>query len=357
MIWCTRTFATSRANSRRNPRKTAHAVSMTALSVSALAFVDAPSARAEEAPAFRETLLEGCAATVRAPDFPEVGQLIPCEIRFTARAESAAQYDPKSLFIPTRPETLGVFDVLSLSAPRIEVGANGITYTIIDVVLSTLDSGTQTPEPLTVAYIAGGTLREGRVEFPSFPVKSLIGEELDPTKYRDILGEISIAQRVAWWGYAGAAAILVVGAWLIWRLLRHDRRDALAADAWARAEFDRLARANYPERGEFGPFYDALTAIVRGYVRRRYEIPADRQTTREFLAATSAHPEFPTSETEQLRGLLQLADLVKFAQARPEAASCAAHFTEARAFVERTRPISSGQATNTPTPRGKEAST
>jgi len=357
MIWCTRTFATSRATSRRNTQSTACVVSMTALSVSALAFAYAPRARAEEAPTFRETLLDGCAATVRAPDFPEVGQPIPCEIRFTARDEPAAQYDPKSLFVPTRPETLGVFDVLSLGAPRLEVGADGVTYTIIDVVLSTLDAGTQTPEPLTVAYIAGGTLREGRVEFPSFPVKSLIGEELDPTKYRDILGEIPIAQRVAWWGYAGAAAILGIGAWLIWRLFHHDRRDALAADAWARAEFDRLARANHPERGDFGPFYDALTAIVRGYVRRRFEIPADRQTTREFLAAASAHPEFPTSETDQLRTLLQLADLVKFAQARPEATSCAAHFTEARAFVERTRPISSGQATNTPTPGGKETST
>jgi hypothetical protein len=110
----------SRATSRRIAQTTAHIVSMTTLSVSAFAFAFAPSARAEEAPAFRETLLDGCAATVRAPDFPEVGQPIPCEIRFTARDEPTAQFDPKSLFVPTRPETLGVFDVLSLSAPRLD---------------------------------------------------------------------------------------------------------------------------------------------------------------------------------------------------------------------------------------------
>ena len=92
MIWCTRTLATSR----RNTQSTACVVSMTALSVSALAFAYAPRARAEEAPAFRETLLDGCAATVRAPDFPEVGEPIPCEIRFTARDEPAAQYDPRA---------------------------------------------------------------------------------------------------------------------------------------------------------------------------------------------------------------------------------------------------------------------
>ena len=347
-------------NTSMHPREDACAssriVSVTAMTACVVVLSSTSFALAEEAPAFRETQLEGCTATVRAADFPDVGQPIMCEVRFTAHGDASVAYDPKSLFVPKRPETLGVFDVLSIAAPRIEVGTNGVTYAIIDVVLSTLDAGTQTPEPLPVAYIAGGTLREGRVEFPSFPVKSLIGEELDPTKYRDILGEIPIAQRVAWWGYAGAAAILGVGAWLIWRLFHHDRRDAVTADAWARAEFDRLARANHPERGDFGPFYDTLTAIVRGYVRRRFEIPADRQTTREFLAAASAHPEFAKSETEQLRTLLQLADLVKFAQARPEATSCAAHLTEARAFVERTRPLSSGHATNTPTLRGKETS-
>ena len=320
----------------------------------ALSLTAATSAHAEEAPAFRETLLEGCTATVRAPDFPEVGQPIPCEVRFTARGEAAAQFDPRSLLIPTHPETLGVFDVLSISSPRVEVGANGVVFAIVDVVLSTLDAGTQTPEPLPVTYLANGMLREGRVEFPSFPVTSLLGEELDPTKYRDILGEIPEARANAWWGSVGAAAIIGVGAWLIWRLFRHDRRDALTADAWARGELDRLAQAGLAERGDFGSYYDTLTAIVRGYVRRRFAIPADRQTTREFLAAARANPEFPSNETDNLQTLLRLADLVKFAQARPEASSCAAHLQDARAFVERTRPIAPPNAGQTPSSVGKE---
>lgn len=320
----------------------------------ALPLATVTSVHAEEAPAYRETQLEGCTATVRAPDFPEVGQPIPCELRFTARGETALQYDPRSLLIPTHPETLGVFDVLSISSPRVEVGANGVIYAIIDVVLSTLDAGTQTPEPLTVTYLAGGTLREGRVEFPSFPVTSLLGDDIDPTKYRDILGEIPEARTIAWWGYVGAAAIVGLGVWLIWRIFHHDRRSTLSADDWARGELNRLEQAGLAERGDFGAYYDTLTAIVRGYVRRRFSIPADRQTTREFLAAARANPEFPSNETDNLQTLLRLADLVKFAQARPEASSCAAHLQDARAFVERTRPTAAIKPEEAPSTAGKE---
>jgi len=313
----------------------------------------AGSARAEEAPAFRETTLEGCTATVRAPDWPEVGAPIHCEVRLVAVGDGDERLEPASVAIPTRPETLGVFDVLSISTPRIEVGANGTVYTIFDVVLSTLDAGTQTPDALTIAYLAGGRPREGRIEFPSFPVKSLIdaGDEgenagaLDPTKYRDILGEIPVLERVAWWGYAGAALVLLLGAWLVWRLLRHDRGEALEPDAWALAELDRLSRAGHPASGDFGVFYDRLTAIVRAYAARRYAIPAERQTSREFIAEASSHAEFPLAEAERLRTLLRLADLVKFAAATPDRADCDVHLAEARMFVERTRPVAGTKTT------------
>jgi hypothetical protein len=331
------------ANAAARSRPTA--ARSTFVTVASLAALVAPvtsatiarSAHAEEAPAFRETTLEGCVASVRAPDFPEVGSAIPCEIRFTARGDDAARFEPASLAIPTRPETLGVFDVLTISTPRVERGADGTVYAVVDVILSTLDAGTQTPEPLAVTYLAGGTLREGRVDFPSFPVKSLLGEDADPSKYRDILGEIPIAQRVAWWGFAGAALLLAIGGWLIWRLVRHDRREPLAPDAWALAELDRLAQSRVAAAGETGAFYDRLTAIVRGYASRRFEIPAERQTSREFLAMAATHAEFPAGETERLRALLRLADLVKFAAAEPDRAEYDRHLVEARTFVERTR--------------------
>ncbi|MFM7051930.1 MAG: hypothetical protein ACKOYN_07355, partial [Planctomycetota bacterium] len=111
-----------------------------------------------------------------------------------------------------------------------------------------------------------------------------------------------------------------------------------AADAWALAELDRLSGDAPHARGEFGAFYDALTAVVRGYASRRFAIRAGSQTTREFIDAARAEPGFPDEETMRLRTLLSLADLVKFAAARPDRAQCDAHLSEARAFVERTRP-------------------
>ena len=78
---------------------------------------------------------------------------------------------------------------------------------------------------------------------------------------------------------------------------------------------------------------------MRRYVSLRYAIPAEQQTSRELLAATRAHGDFPQDESERVQTLLRLADLVKFAKAEPTRAECDANLAEARGFVERTRPV------------------
>ncbi len=91
--------------------------------------------------------------------------------------------------------------------------------------------------------------------------------------------------------------------------------DATAADAW---------------------FVD-LSAIVRGYLERRYDIRAPELTTEEFLQEAARSQDLTTAHRSQLTGFLEGCDRVKFAGYRPETAESIATLQAARGFVEQTR--------------------
>jgi len=308
-----------------------------AASHSALAEPPAPSASAAAAnlatePVSKRTELGGVTATVRfaRSDF-EVGQPIACTITFEGADAATVAVDPA--------QTLGDFDIVAIApARRTPAGT-----TELDVTLMTFDSGTLTPAELAVSWRHGSEGNDGKVAFPALSIKSLLGEKVDPSQFRDIAGEVAIASPLDWWPWAaGAGALLVLGV-IAWVMLRKRPAVPVAPDVWALGEFTRLESAALPAKNEFGQYYDELTRIVRTYVARRYAIPADRQTSREFIAATQAHSEFPSAETERLRALLRLADLVKFAKAEPSRDECDRNLAEARGFVESTRPTEKPQ--------------
>jgi hypothetical protein len=309
----------------------------------------AAGAVADDPSSPKETRLDGLVARVsaRAPARGfEVGSPITCTIEFEGDGAASVSVAPA--------ESLGEFDVLSISpvAAARSGGANtggaaptsASTRVAFDIVLSTLASGEVTPDAIEVRWIHDGAERSGKVAFPALRVTSLLGEQIDPSQFRDIAGEIVLVGPLDWWPWAAGAAGLVLAGAVAWWMLRGRPRAPLAPDAWALAEFRRLEGAGLPAQGDFGRYYDELTGIVRRYVALRYAIPADRQTSREFLEATRAHPDFPATEAERLRALLRLADLVKFAKAEPTRAECDANLAEARGFVEHTRPVAADRA-------------
>lgn len=280
-----------------------------------------------------------------ASDRTEVGLPVAFTVRCSGRAAESAE--------PDAPESLGAFDVLSVSAVRRSPGACEF-----DVVVSTFESGAVTPDPLTLRWLEGTEQATGAIEFPVITVATLLGEQVDPAAFRDIKGEIAITGPLDWWPWAVGAAGVLAAATAAWWVFRRRPAVPLTPTEWAVAELARLERAALPAKAEFGAFSDGLTGVVRRYAAMRFAIPADRQTTREFLEAARAHPEFPEPEAERLRTLLRAADLVKFAQALPAASECDAQLAAARAFVEATRPTepamaaSAGDAPEAGTPTG-----
>ena len=127
----------------------------------------------------KETRLDGLSARVRVRDHAagfEVGRPITFAIEFEGAGAASVSIPPI--------ETIGEFDVLSISVPPAATGVS------VELVLSTLASGTIEPGTLPVRWVHDGAERSGAVALPSLSVASLLGEQIDPSQFRDIAGEI-----------------------------------------------------------------------------------------------------------------------------------------------------------------------
>jgi len=277
----------------------------------------------------QETDLGGLRVEVTAPAETEVGAPIACTLRVTGPDSSSVSLDA--------PEALGEFDVLGLEPARREDDALVFVLT-----LTTYAAGEQQPTAIEARWLHAGESASGRVEFPKLRIASLLSPDgngqVDPTKFRDIAGAIELPGPFSWWPWAAGAAALALASGVAWWVLRARPQVPLEPDAWALRELARLENSALPARSEYGRYYDELTGIVRRYVSLRYAIRAEQQTSRELIEAARAHGEFPEHEADQLKSLLRLADLVKFAKAEPTRGECDANLAEARGFVERTKP-------------------
>ncbi|HYT89961.1 MAG TPA: hypothetical protein VEL76_14745 [Gemmataceae bacterium] len=116
------------------------------------------------------------------------------------------------------------------------------------------------------------------------------------------------------------------------------RRPPLPPDQWALQELERLAAESPATALEIERYHTALSSVVRRYLEKRFQIPAQRQTTAEFLAAVSASSALTPAHQTLLGELLARCDLAKFARVRPSLAVCQALVSRAQEFVRETAP-------------------
>lgn len=175
--------------------------------------------------------------------------------------------------------------------------------------------------PLEIAPIA--------VEAATAQLKAALGE-LDP----DVGG-------IGWLAVLGiASGVLVIGSGsvLALRALRARRRIEAQRSAYDEAVIQlRQLEANPPDETSADSWYVTLSAIVRRYLERRYEIRAPELTTEEFLQVATARPELTGEHRALLTSFLERCDRVKFAGYRPDADESLATLKAARGFVEDTR--------------------
>jgi hypothetical protein len=140
-------------------------------------------------------------------------------------------------------------------------------------------------------------------------------------------------------------ALLLIGALVYW--LRKPKQKVVVAPPppppplphiWAYGQLDQLVEKKLWQSGEVKEHYTQLTAILRGYLERRYNIHAMEQTSGEVIdqlhkLGLSHSMQNDTAE------LLSIADLVKFAKADPGVNLHTAAIDRVREFVKATTPV------------------
>ena len=139
------------------------------------------------------------------------------------------------------------------------------------------------------------------------------------------------------------------GVWVYFKYLRNKFRKGTAEDekpvdprpahVIAMEQLENLRQEKLWQGGEVKRYYSRLTEIVKVYVSRRYDINATEQTTDELLLELKMNTRIEASKesVEDLRELLQMADLVKFAKWKPLPEENDRAFEEGKEFVQMTK--------------------
>jgi len=115
--------------------------------------------------------------------------------------------------------------------------------------------------------------------------------------------------------------------------------DPRPAHVIAMEQLETLRKEKLWQDGRFKQYYSRLTEIVKGYVSKRYDIGAVEQTSDELLTELRMNTKIEISKqsVDNLRGLLQLADLVKFAKWNPLPEENDRAFEQSKEFIQLTK--------------------
>ncbi len=162
-----------------------------------------------------------------------------------------------------------------------------------------------------------------------------------------------------WWGIlrwvllALAIAGVGVGGYYLITYLRNRFGDASATDVpteplrpaeeVALEKLDAIREQKIWQSGQVKEYHTQLTDVVREYIARRFEVNSTEQTSDETLRAMRGLLSDKKELYEDLRKMLTLADLVKFAKWTTTPDENELSLRSAYAFVKETTPIEEKQ--------------
>ncbi|TVZ56493.1 hypothetical protein OD91_1779 [Lutibacter sp. Hel_I_33_5] len=166
---------------------------------------------------------------------------------------------------------------------------------------------------INVATIAVDTTK-----IKKFPIKGIKGE---PYQFNDF-------KHYLWWVLAALVIIGLLLYYFVFRKKKAEEEIEVVPDIppydEAMQKLKALDTKLLWQNNKVKKYYSELTEIVRGYIERELKIPALEITTDEIIETLSGFQKTETIDTsketiKKLKGLLQEADLVKFAKSKPMA--------------------------------------
>ncbi|HNR20872.1 MAG TPA: hypothetical protein PKN75_13720 [Bacteroidia bacterium] len=255
---------------------------------------------------------------------------------------------PKSVQVqfPFVPDTLSKVEFISKSKiDTISSDANNITRKQ-DITLTAWDSGFYVITPFIFTYKnAGDTTSLTAETQPLLLTTNVI--PVDTTKaIRDITKPIAVGlswQEMLPYIIAALAVLLIIG--IIYYLKKRKvavpeiitpKIPLKPAHIIAIAELDALKEEKLWQQGYFKQYHTRITEIIRAYLGRRYNVDALEMTTDDILNHSQIN-HLNNTNFEQVKYLLQLADLAKFAKAQPLALENEQALSSAYLFVDATK--------------------
>ena len=219
-----------------------------------------------------------------------------------------------------------------------------------DFTISVYDTGKFTIPPFPIAYFPVDTSKEYKIIEASpidIYVKSVISGD-DAKELKDIKFPLGIPFNYFFWISMGFVIILVVvigylGYWL-WK--RRKEKGYLfsppppprPAHEVALEALEELYQSGLIEEKQFKEFFSRISDIVRTYLEGRYFFDALEETTFEIMQDAQKNIE-ETSLLNDLKNILELSDLIKFAKYIPDEKEIESAKEQSLNFVNETKLI------------------
>jgi hypothetical protein len=250
-----------------------------------------------------------------------------------------------SVVWPAVRESLATFDVVGHGNPVISEAGDRVVESA-SLTLAAFDTGNHIIPPLTFRYSVPGDTATYNVSTVPLVIR-VNSVAIDTTQdIKDIKPPLamplSLAEVIP---YLLGLVVLGVLLWMVLYFVRRRKRtgsilpkpplrppDEIALEALRILEADRLW-----QRGKTKEYHSGLTDILRRYLEGRFDIMAMEMTTGEIVSSPAISTIDPKPQND-LREILVLADLVKFAKLQPLPEENAESMLRAISFVESTRP-------------------
>jgi len=213
-------------------------------------------------------------------------------------------------------------------------------------VISVFDTGTFVIPPFPVAYFPTDSLGDYKLIEASaitIYVESVIQDEA--RELRDVKPPIDIPYDY-FLLFSVLAAVILIGALVYFGYRLYQKRKETGylirppepprpAHEIAFVALEELLKKDLVAQGLLKEFYSEISEIIRRYIEGRFFIPALEETSSEILRELNGQ-EIEVVLLQDIKGFLELSDLVKFAKYKPGDKENQKIVVLARQFIEKT---------------------